>query len=50
MNPNNLLAIKNRIIQSDVIVLETETQKIMRNDDPDKALKLIKKLNVSVDA
>lgn len=45
MNPNNLLAVKNRIIQSDVITLETEVQKLLRNEDPDKTLKLLKKMN-----
>lgn len=45
MNPNNLLAVKSRIIQSDVIALETEVQKLLRNEDPDKALKLLKKMN-----
>lgn len=45
MNANNILPVKNRIIQSDVLVLETEVQKILRNEDPDKALKLLRKLN-----
>lgn len=47
MNANNILAVKNQIIQSDLLMLETEVQKILRNDDPDKALKLMKKLNSS---
>lgn len=47
MNTNNILAVKNQIIQSDLLMLETEVQKILRNDDPDKALKLLKKLNSS---
>lgn len=47
MNANNILAVKNQIIQSDLLMLETEVQKIFRNDDPDKALKLLKKLNSS---
>lgn len=47
MNANNILAVKNQIIQSDLLMLETEVQKILRNDDPDKALKLLKKLNSS---
>lgn len=47
MNSNNILAVKNQIIQSDLLMLETEVQKILRNDDPDKALKLLKKLNSS---
>ncbi|MCO6504737.1 MAG: phosphoenolpyruvate--protein phosphotransferase [Snodgrassella sp.] len=45
MNANNILAVKNQIIQSDVLILETEVQKILRNEDPDKALKLLRKLN-----
>ncbi|WP_239375348.1 phosphoenolpyruvate--protein phosphotransferase [Snodgrassella gandavensis] len=47
MNANNILAVKNQIIQSDLLMLETEVQKILRNDDPDKALKLLKKFNSS---
>lgn len=47
MNANNILAVKNQIIQSDLLMLETEVQKILRNEDPDKALKLLKKLNSS---
>ncbi|PIT11553.1 phosphoenolpyruvate--protein phosphotransferase [Snodgrassella alvi] len=47
MNANNILAVKNQIIQSDLLTLETEVQKILRNDDPDKALKLMKKFNSS---
>ncbi|WP_370581247.1 phosphoenolpyruvate--protein phosphotransferase [Snodgrassella alvi] len=47
MNANNILAVKNQIIQSDLLMLETEVQKILRNDDPDKVLKLLKKLNSS---
>ncbi|NUE67634.1 phosphoenolpyruvate--protein phosphotransferase [Snodgrassella sp. ESL0253] len=47
MNANNILAVKNQIIQSDLLTLETEVQKILRNDDPDKALKLLKKFNSS---
>lgn len=45
MNYNNLLAVKNRIIQSEVLALETEVQKILRQEDPDKVLKLLKRLN-----
>lgn len=45
MNYNNLLAVKNRIIQSEVLTLETEVQKILRQEDPDKVLKLLKRLN-----
>lgn len=45
MNPNNLLAVKNRIIQSDTLVLESAAQRLLRNDDPDKARSLLKKLN-----
>lgn len=47
MNANNILAVKNQIIQSDLLILENEVQKILRNDDPDKALKLLKKFNSS---
>ncbi|MCT6881603.1 phosphoenolpyruvate--protein phosphotransferase [Snodgrassella sp. B3800] len=47
MNANNILAVKNQIIQSDLLMLENEVQKILRNDDPDKALKLLKKFNSS---
>lgn len=47
MNANNILAVKNQIIQSDLLMLENEVQKILRNDDPDKAFKLLKKFNSS---
>ncbi len=47
MNANNILAVKNQIIQSDLLILETEVQKVLRNDDPDKTLKLLKKFNSS---
>ncbi|MCO6508566.1 MAG: phosphoenolpyruvate--protein phosphotransferase [Snodgrassella sp.] len=47
MNANNILAVKNQIIQSDLLTLETEVQKVLRNDDPDKTLKLLKKFNSS---
>lgn len=47
MNANNILPVKNQIIQSDVLILETEVQKILRNEDPDKALKLLRKLNAT---
>ena len=45
MNPNNLLAVKNRIIHSDTLLLETEVLRLVRNDDPEKARALLKKLN-----
>lgn len=48
MNPNNLLAVKNRIIQSDTLALETAVLRLVRNDDPERALNLLKKINQSV--
>ena len=45
MNVNNVLAVKNRIIQSDVDTLEGAVQRMVRNDSPDKAAAMLKKLN-----
>lgn len=45
MNTNNILAVKNRIIHSDTLLLETDVQRLLRNQDPDKARALLKKIN-----
>ncbi|WP_373741826.1 phosphoenolpyruvate--protein phosphotransferase [Neisseria sp.] len=45
MNPNNLLAVKDIILHSDTAALAGETAKILRNEDPEKTEKLLKKLN-----
>ncbi|MCP2040540.1 phosphotransferase system enzyme I (PtsI) [Neisseria sp. HSC-16F19] len=45
MNVNNVLAVKNRIIQSDVDTLEGAVQRMVRNDSPEKAAAMLKKLN-----
>ena len=45
MNPANLLAVKDIIIHSHINRLEDELPKIIRNDDPGKSEKLLKKLN-----
>ena len=48
MNPANLLAVKDIIIHSHINRLEDELPKIIRNDDPEKSEKLLKKLNEMV--
>ncbi|QEY24131.1 phosphoenolpyruvate--protein phosphotransferase [Neisseria animalis] len=45
MNPNNLLAVKNIVLQSDTGKLENGIARIMRNEDPEKSEKLLKTLN-----
>lgn len=45
MNPNNILPVKNVIIHSNTALLESETAKILRNEDPEKSEKLFKTLN-----
>lgn len=51
MNPNNLLAVKNIVLQSDTAKLESDIAKIMRNEDPEKSEKLLKMLNrMNIDA
>lgn len=45
MNAANLLDVKDRIIHTDLERVESELQKIIRNEDPEKASLLIKKLN-----
>lgn len=45
MNPNNLLAVKNIVLQSDTEQLEHEIAKLLRNEDPEKSEKLIKAMN-----
>ena len=45
MNTNNLLDVKNIILKSDTNQLEYPIAKLMRNDDPEKSEKLLKKLN-----
>ncbi|WP_274572683.1 phosphoenolpyruvate--protein phosphotransferase [Neisseria leonii] len=45
MNTNNLLAVKDRVIHSHLDELERSVARVMRNEDPDKAEKLLKSLN-----
>lgn len=45
MNTNNLLAVKDVILHSDIDKLETDIVRIMRNEDPDKSDELLRKLN-----
>ena len=45
MNTNNLLAVKDIVIHSHIDRLEQEILRIQRNEDPDKADKLLKQLN-----
>ncbi len=45
MNTANLLAVKDVVIHSNTEELESEMAKITRNEDPDKAEGLLKKLN-----
>ena len=45
MNTNNLLSIKDVIIHSNINKLELEIPTILRNEDPDRTDKLLKKLN-----
>ncbi|MDO4998487.1 MAG: phosphoenolpyruvate--protein phosphotransferase, partial [Neisseria sp.] len=48
MNTNNLLAVKDVIIHSDLNQLETAALKVLRSEDPDKNDKLLKTLNQMV--
>ena len=45
MNTNNLLAVKDIVLHSHIDRLEQEILRILRNEDPDKADKLLKQLN-----
>ncbi|WP_416189474.1 phosphoenolpyruvate--protein phosphotransferase [Neisseria sp. CCUG17229] len=45
MNTNNLLSVKDIILKSDTNQLEYPIAKLLRNDDPEKSEKLLKKLN-----
>ena len=45
MNTNNLLAVKDIVIHSHIDRLEQEILRILRNEDPDKADKLLRQLN-----
>ena len=45
MNTNNLLAVKDIVIHSHIDHLEQEILRILRNEDPDKADKLLRQLN-----
>ena len=45
MNTNNLLAVKDIVIHSHIDHLAQEILRILRNEDPDKADKLLKQLN-----
>ena len=50
MNTNNLLAVKDIVIHSHIDHLEQEILRILRNEDPDKADKLLKQLNQAEEA
>ncbi|QEY25605.1 phosphoenolpyruvate--protein phosphotransferase [Neisseria zalophi] len=45
MNPNNLLAVKDIVLHSNTLALESEAARVMRNDDPEKVEKLLKNIN-----
>ncbi|MGF6146915.1 Phosphoenolpyruvate-protein phosphotransferase [Kingella potus] len=45
MNTNNILAVKDIVIHSSIDRLEQDILRILRNEDPDKADKLLKQLN-----
>ncbi len=45
MNMNNLLAVKDVIVNSHITQLEYDISKLLRNDDPDRVEPLLKKLN-----
>ncbi|UOO81509.1 phosphoenolpyruvate--protein phosphotransferase [Uruburuella testudinis] len=45
MNPNNLLGVKDMVLRSDTVKLESEVARLMRNEDPEKTDKLLKALN-----
>ncbi|WP_165090316.1 phosphoenolpyruvate--protein phosphotransferase [Neisseria yangbaofengii] len=45
MNINNLLSVKDIILKSDTNQLEYPIARLLRNDDPEKSEKLLKKLN-----
>ncbi|MDO4642069.1 MAG: phosphoenolpyruvate--protein phosphotransferase [Neisseria sp.] len=45
MNTNNLLAVKDVVLHSRTDELETAIGRVMRNEDPEKSEKLLKKLN-----
>ncbi len=45
MHPSHILKVKNVILNSSVLDVETTAQKIIRNDDPDKIDDLLRKLN-----
>ena len=45
MHPANLLAIKQQVLKSDLAKLEHLSNRILRVDDPEKALQLLDKLN-----
>ncbi|WP_165009075.1 phosphoenolpyruvate--protein phosphotransferase [Neisseria yangbaofengii] len=45
MNTNNLLSVKDIILKSDTNQLEYPIARLLRNDDPEKSEKLLKKLN-----
>ena len=44
MHPNHLLAVKQRVLTSDVARLETTVHKMLKTDDPDKIAALMEKL------
>ncbi|MDO5059898.1 MAG: phosphoenolpyruvate--protein phosphotransferase, partial [Neisseria sp.] len=45
MNTNNLLAVKDAVIRSDLNQIETQALRVLRNEDPDKTDRLLKLLN-----
>ena len=50
MNTNNILAVKDIVIHSSIDRLEQDILRILRNEDPDKADKLLKQLNSQEEA
>jgi len=45
MHPNHLLAVKQRVLTSDVPLLETTAHKMIRTDDPDRIATYLARLN-----
>jgi phosphotransferase system enzyme I (PtsI) len=45
MHPNHLLAVKQRVLTSDVPLLETTAHKMVRTDDPDRIAVYLTRLN-----
>jgi phosphotransferase system enzyme I (PtsI) len=45
MHPANVLAVKQRVLKSNLPTLDAQTAKLLKADDPDKILSLLAKLN-----